>query len=277
MRHWLAAAVAAGQAFWRHGGPDLAAALAFYGLFSVFPLLLLAGAALAYVLPPERLQAAAADLAAAYAPWARDAVRDGVPGLLAARERLGLAGALGLAWSGSHVFAALTRALDRIWPPPERRAPWLQRALGLAGAGGAVVLVAASALVAVAAALAGERLTGLAWGTGWARGVHPGAVATAVALLAGFLGILALYRWLPAAPPPWPDAACGALLAVALIHAARGLFARYVAGLDAARLAYGTVAGATLALAWLWVASTAVLLGAEFAAALSARRRGCRS
>lgn len=270
MRDVAAAAVAAGRAFLRHDGPDLAAALAFYGLFSLFPLLLLAAAVLAYLLPADTALSAAVDLASAYAPWARDTVRAGVAGLFAARSRVGAAGLVGLAWSASHVFAALSRALDRVWPPVERRSFWVQRSLGLVLAAATVLVLAGSLVVAAAAAVV-RRHAGLP------DAAAAGTAATLATLVAGFAAILAVYRWVPAAPPRLADAWRGALLAALLIHAGRWAFARYVAGLTEARLAYGTVATATLALAWLYVTFTAILLGAEFAAALSARTRGCRS
>lgn len=250
----------------------MAAALAFYGLFSLFPLLLLTAAGAAFVVPADEARRTAERLAAAYAPWVREQILFSVDQVFASRRGLGLTGLLGLSWSASHVFAGLARALDRVWPAEGRQAFWRARLLGVLAAAASAAALAMSLVAATALALvAGRNLPGDGLGDrpGWTG------LAEAAALLLGFTAITALYRLLPAAPPDVGDARRGALVALVLMYAARFGLSWLVGGLARASLVYGALTAALATLAWLYATFAALLLGAEFAAA-NARRRGCR-
>ena len=132
---------------------DLAALIAYYAFFSLFPLLLVFVSVLGFVLEDDPgLQADLVDSAVARIP----AVGPQVAGQIEPLTGSGPALAIGLAtalWAGLGVTLALGRAFEHIWDVPrvERRGPVRARLHGLA-----VLAVLGSVLIAatVAAGLA---------------------------------------------------------------------------------------------------------------------------
>jgi YihY family inner membrane protein len=233
---------------------EQAALLAYYGFFSIFPLLLFAVTVLAMVLRsnPE-LQDAILSSALAQFPIIGDQIRENISGL--GRSGVGLViGLAGALWGGLGGLKALQNAMDHVWNIPIRKQPGtparLARALIMLAVFGGFALVT----------------TGLnSIGSG-ADNVHP------AVRVASFLGSLALnillylfiYKVLTVADVSWNDIAPGAAvagLAWTVVQAA----GTYLVGskLKNAGAVYGLFGVVIGLLSWLYLGSQITLLGAE--------------
>jgi len=259
-----AATLQAVRNFADHDGLTASAAIAYYALFSLFPLLLVALAAAAFVLPDLPAHRQVLYLVDTYAPGARPLIQENLARLVGIRSGVGVVGLVFFAWSASAVFAAIARALDRAVGAGRRPSPVRFRVVGLA-------MVAVTAVVLIAA-LAGatwlETLRRQGTAVPWPAAGPVGVVAQAAAGVLTFGTILAVYRLVPAGAPParhlWP----GALLASAGLHLARSLFARYVAAVHAGVVVYGSIAVVILTLLWFYVSAAILIFGREWAVAL---------
>ena len=63
--------------------------------------------------------------------------------------------------------------------------------------------------------------------------------------------------------PKWEFLTPGSFVAALLWVVSSGLFAVYTAKFDSYNKTWGTLSGVIVTLTWLWIASTALLLGAE--------------
>ncbi len=133
----------------RAGG--LAALIAYYAFFSLFPLMLVAVTVTSYILHGnEQLQNRIVDSMLVNLPIIGTQIRGGIHSINGSMFALtvGIAGAL---WAGMGVLASVESALDDIWDVPRReRASMIPRLIR-----GAIVLVALGAAVLVAALTAG--------------------------------------------------------------------------------------------------------------------------
>ena len=254
-RHTAAAfLVAVVRKFLDDRASNLAALIAYYAFFSLFPLLLALVSALGFVLQDNpSLQDDVLDSAFARIPVIGVQLRDDIEPLAGSEIALavGLAGAL---WAGLGVTVALGRAFAEIWDIPrlEQRGALQARLRGLL-----LLLVLGSVLVAVTV------LAGLAIG----GQIGPAAerVGALGLALAGNLAVcLAAFGLLTARP--WrirevlPGVALAAIGALALQSAGAWYVERTVAR---ASEIYGTFALVIGLLSWFWLFAHLVLLAAE--------------
>ena len=97
----------------------MAAGVSYYAIFSVFPLLLgfisLSSFALSAFVDAEKIQPGLTEFAASYLPGSEQLIMLNLDAAIELRGALGIFSIIGLLWSGSAVFGAITRAVNRAW------------------------------------------------------------------------------------------------------------------------------------------------------------------
>ncbi len=267
LRDWVTMARAAGAAWVDDQAPSMGAALAYYTLFSLAPLLLVAVSVAGLVFGPEaargeifgQLQGLVGAAGAAAVQGLLESVNKPADGLLT-----GALGVLLMLVGATTVFAELQDALDRIWRAPPRTGNGLWNLLrsrvlsfGLVLGLGFLLIVSMLFGVGVAALQAwwSPRLAG--WGV----------VLQVFNLVSGFvlttLMFALIYKLMPRVRIAWSDVAVGAAVTAALFTLGRALIGAY---LDAGAVSSGFgAAGALVAvLVWVYYAAQVFLLGAEF-------------
>lgn len=146
---------------WAGNAMEWAAALAFYAVLSVFPLVLAGAALAAFVIEPSVVATRLSSLLEGFVPRGVVDVQPIVAAAIASRRRVGLFAILVWLVSGRRILVALVTALDRVSDVDERHESLQRRAVV------ELVLVGIGALFAVAlAARSLFRLLGEAiWGT----------------------------------------------------------------------------------------------------------------
>jgi YihY family inner membrane protein len=267
-RHrWLAFPFAVVKKYGDDQAGRHAALLAYYGFFSLFPLLLVAVTVIGFILQGRSdLADRIVDSAAAQFPIIGTSIQKTVAGSRLRGSGLVLAvGAAFALWGGLGVADAAQAAMNGIWNVPRRRYPnfLLRRLRGLAwlvvlGGG----LLAASVAAGFAHA-AGSALSGVG-------GVAASAVVNTLLFLVGFRVLTVRnipVRWL------LPGAVLAAL-AWALLQWLGGWYVGRQ--LTRATNTYGTFALVIGLLSWLYLAATVTLYAAELNA-VRARRLWPRS
>lgn len=90
--------------------PHMAAGIAYYSIFSLFPLLLGILAIIGIVMNSQSQQQEFLDFVSQNLPGASGFVTRNVEGIVRLRGTLGIVSIVGLFWSASAVFGAITRA-----------------------------------------------------------------------------------------------------------------------------------------------------------------------
>ncbi len=244
----------------KHEAGLRAAALAYQGLFSLFPLLLflifIGSQVLTSINVRARLDAFL--LQVIPTPDGFDFLQRIIDQTITLRGSLGLIGILGLLWTSSALFTNLTSSLNVIWGSPWRSV-WRRRLLAVA----AVLILGTLFLLAIVLS-ALPALPFLDPNGGLLRALDLG-VGVAVEVLLFWL----VYRWLPTARVRSLSALAGAILAGLLWEAAQGGFRWYLtSGLANYGAVYGTLASVIALILWAYLTGTILFLGAEFAAAV---------
>lgn len=256
------------SAWFDHNASSLGAALAYYTLFSVAPIVIIAMAIAGYVFGADtahtqvlaQLQALIGDAGAA-------AVRELLSNAHYSDKR-GLAAAVGvvtLLVGATSVFGELQNALGRIWqtPPPEHEVGWWRFLRGRVLSVGMVLGVGFLLLVSLVASAA------LAAFGGWL-----GAVLPQLQILLPLLDIVLsfamsvllfamIYKYVPRESIPWGDVWIGAGVTALLFSVGKSLIGIYL-GKSSFNSAYGAAGSLVVLLLWIYYSAQIFLLGAEF-------------
>jgi membrane protein len=254
---------------------DLAAALTYYGVLAIFPMLIVIVSLLG-LLGRSVTQSLIQNIGKAAPSDARQIFTKAVENIQSNRSTAGVLFIVGLAlalWSASGYIAAFMRASNVVWDVEEGRPIWTTIPLRIA-----VTLITVVLLTITAAAVVFTG--GLADQLGNVLGVGHSAVTIwdiakwpVLVLVVAF--ILAILYW--AAPnvrqPGFRWVTPGGLIAVGLWVIASGAFAFYVANFSSYNKTYGAMASVIIFLVWLWITNTVILLGAELNAEIERGRQ----
>lgn len=255
--------------------PDLAAALTYFAVLSVFPALIALVSLLGLVGDAQGTITTLMDLMRRFVPAdAMDQLQPIVAGLVNNRGAgFGLAAGLFVAlWTASGYVTAFSRAMNRIYEVEEGRPFWKLRPIMYGLTALLLVLVAIGALLLVVSgpvAQAVGDVVGLGAGTVaiWEVAKWP------VLLFIVILVIALLYYFTPNIRQPtfrWISA--GAVVAIVVAIIASVLFGLYVANFSRYQGTYGALAGVIIFLLWVWLVNLALLVGAEVDAELERGR-----
>jgi len=256
----------------------MGAALAFYGAFSIAPLLVLITALAGFVFGVDTVRAAVIDQARSYI---------GTPGARALGELVSsayqrgsgpLAAVLGVAAlvaGATTLLVEVQTDLDIIWRAKPSQGGLLtllrSRATSIAAIAVMALLLLATLIVTAALTALSDRLLSV---LGNAVVLMLELANTAVSFGVTTVAFAMLYKWIPSVRIAWRDVWIGAAVTAALFllgHVGIGLYLKYAA----VGSAYGAAGTFVVMLLWLYYSAQIFLLGAEFTA-VYARMRGSR-
>ena len=245
--------------FARDDGSHMAAGVAYYGIFSIFPLALATIAAGEYFIAASPLQQDLITFLDRQLPGSGDSsfVRDNLEALREARSAFGAIAVIGMVWSGRAVFGAVRRVLNRAWKVTEPPHFLLDQVVQVGASAGAVVLF----LTAAVAGSVGRTIvsqTDLLPPVPW---------AFIFGALSFFLtmGLLILaYRMVPDARVRWRDAVLPGVLAAVALEITKTIFSYYLSNVTRLDLVYGSIATIVVIMLFLYVASLILVWCAEF-------------
>ena len=237
---------------------DMAASIAYFSFFSLFPLLVgLVAAASSFVQPAE-LESRLDRMLSGEFPGSADFVRATVAALIDHRGAAGVASVVALLWSASKMFGAISRGINLAFGTAKSDPFYVSRLRYF----GMTIAVSLLLLVAVATSTSVEVLARLDFPQ---LGRGGGIFTELGARLASFLFIAAvvslLYKIVPQRRPRWRELVPGALLAALLFNFGKMLFALYLEHVANLEAVYGSLTSVIVLLLWLYFSARVLLLG----------------
>jgi len=248
---------------------SMAAALAYYTVFSVAPLVVIVLVVASLVLPPEQAnEAVYAQLRQLLGPDGTTQVSAMVHEVQAnhAHNLSGrVVGTAVAVFGATGVMVQLQSALNRAWqvvPDPKAGGVWnfvFKRLLSFAMILGIAFLMLVSLLLTAVLTAVAER----------AQALLPIGIASlqvvnfAVSLVVITVLFAAIYKVMPDARIRWRDVAVGAVMSALLFTIGKMLIGLYL-GNSNIGTAYGAASSLAVLLVWVYYSSVIVLLGAEF-------------
>ncbi len=248
--------------------PSMGAAISYYTMFSLAPLLVIVIAVAGAMFGAEAVQGqVAAQLSDLIGEEGALAVQrlirsasEPSRGLIAGAISVGV-----LIVGATTVFAELQSALDRIWHVPERAKPqglWgilRARVLSFGLILGLAFLLMVSLVVSAALAAVGS----------WSVGLFPGwelllqSANVLVSLIILTLLFAMIFKFMPSAPIAWHDVWIGAAVTAVLFEIGKVLIGLYL-GKSGVNESFAAAGSLVVLLAWVYYAAQIFLLGAEF-------------
>jgi membrane protein len=251
-------------------GSEAAAGMAYYTLFSLFPLLLALVAAGSYLLDQQQVFLEVVNLVSNAFPISQNLIQENLKQVLELRGAVGLIGLVVTFWSASGAFTILTRNINRAWTQTEPRGFLANRLVALGMVGVLALLLALSILSSVILDMLSRYEVPLVslealYGTPlWTT------ISELVPWLVIFGLFLALYRWVPNAKVRRSAAFWGALTVALAWVVVTNVFSWIVgSGLVRYRIVYGSLGIVVALLFWIYISSWMILFDAHLCAAIS--------
>jgi membrane protein len=272
---WLAVARQAVEGYASAHGSQASASMAYYTLFSMFPLLLALTITMSLFVDVESAQAVLLSVLDELLPNSTvldQFIVDIVNSVAANRTEIGILSVLALFWSASSAFTTLTYNIDLAWSRERLPNPVKARLIGLLMIGVIYVfLLLALIAIPLLGALAARPtpiLTAVGVDISWLWSWAPRVIAVTVTLLA----LLAIYHWVPRRRVSWRAALGAAVpttLALQVLNAGFGWYlssrmARY-------ELIYGSLTSIIVLMLWVYFSVTIIFMGAHLCASISQR------
>jgi membrane protein len=246
----------------------LAAAIAYYVLFSFIPLMTLMLALFGLIMRDPQSQQGALDHILETMPLGKNVVFDSIRVVSGHRGTLSLIGLVMLVWGSGGMFGAVRTALNITWKVERHQGFIRQQVFDVGAMIGLGILMVAS--------LAGTILVhflqalSLHSGADLSRTLQIALTVSGVLLPAmiSFVAFLLIYREVPNVHHRTSDVWAGALLATVLFELSKQGFALYVSHFNSFQAVYGVLGGVMLFMLWTYIASIILLIGAEFASEL---------
>ena len=242
--------------------PSMAASVGFYSIISLFPLLLAILSIIGWIAGSQSRQDELVEFIIGYLPGSGSFVRNSLAEIHSLRLATTIIGTLGLIWSGSALFGAINKVVNRAWEighnPSFLRSKPKQLIMSLGVGGLFVASIALTSFIQWASTIkignqtAGEFLGG--------QGFE---IALRIpALFISFLIFAAIYKFLPDTRTRWRFIWIGAVSAAIIFEVAKGLFLWYLEHVAQFEQIYGNVASVVVLMVWAYVCALILIAGA---------------
>jgi membrane protein len=254
---WLGMLASAAREALKPASAITAAAIAYFALFSLFPIILLSFSIASFNLGVLIDQQLIVQKLEFIAPALGQMLGQNIGEIIRARGPVTLVALATLVWSGSTVFYTLTQTLNVIWDNQPRRPVWKRRGLAilfvLALVGPALFLASfASSLVANLRTWLPNQIIPIG-----------NDISFLVALLLNGAFFMVLYMMLPHGASTWREILPGAMGAGLLWELAKKAFLLFVSTyISVSNLVYGSVAAIIAFLVWAYLSGLIFLFGA---------------
>jgi membrane protein len=250
-------------------GPEAAASIAYYALFSLFPLLLILITVGSLLVQDPRIVQQIINWSIEAIPVSPEIIERNIDTVLEQRGTVGLVGLIGLLWSGTNVFTILSLNINRSFPGTTRRSILQHRLAGLIMVGVLTLFILLSFLLrAILSLLPVVTIPFL--GEINLRASPIWTVITGFApFFIMFFVFLALYRLIPRTDVRWSQVFWGALAAASGWEIVTSGFSWYLgSGLAQYELIYGSLGTVVALMFYIYLISWILLFGAHLSAAI---------
>ncbi len=273
-----------GKAFrdlWMDGGFTQAAAISYYLVVSIFPILLLLIGVAGFFLDPQDIQRRVVmGWLSLYFPYvAREVFRDNVQAIIEARHSMSILGFLVLLWSCTLLFDAINQAVNAAWGMRGNSRFFLDKFKSLLLIFIIVTAAIFSTFLTTRVALVSrfESLVGKypamdrAFYQGWEAITSLTGFLIPVILSVGAFGLA--YRLLPRVRISIRDVWPAAVLSAFLWEISKAGFVWYLAEHTEYRQIYGSISAVLVLMLWAYVSSLILAWGAELTSEIWKARR----
>ena len=252
--------------FVRNNSHYVAAGIAYWTIFSLFPLALAAISVLGFIYTTPEEQTPLVEGIVRLIPVSEDYLVELIEDVAGARGTLGILAIAGLLWPGTAMFSAVRKGINHAWHIGLPQPFLLERVIDLA----MLVGVALLAFITIVFTTNTLGLATLATVPSWLGGELAGSVIMEVVGLAFTIGVfLLLYRYVPNTRVAWRDTWLGALLGAMLFHGVRLGLASFITNFGSFNLVYGSLGALMAVLLWAYLSSIALMWGAQVACTYS--------
>ena len=254
----------------------MAAGIAYYAMFSIFPLLLATLAISGSILTFESLQADFMEFVTTNLPGSADLLEDNINQVVRFRGLLGTVGVLGLIWAAGTLFGAVSRSVNRAWNIHKDRPFHISKLLhiGMSALIGVLFILSATATSIIELFIHQPLSLGI---VGIDLILNPGLGTIGLRLIPWSLSLvifLVIYRVAPNTKTYWKYVWPGAVVAAVLFEIGKGIFVWYLENLATHSLIYGSLTSVMALMLWIYVSSLVMILGAEISSEYSRVRMG---
>ena len=242
----------------------MAAGVAYYAVLSLFPLTIGLISLLGLVLNSEHLEGEIFSFFQTYLPGSKELLSANVAATGSIRGFLGVVSFLGLFWSASLLFGAITRAVNRAWDIHQDRPFYIDKLRHVLMAFSVAPLFLLSFSTTWVVQLAGSHEIP---GMGRVEYLDHDAISLLTRPLPFLFSLtifFLIYKFTPNTRTYWRYIWPGALLAAVAFELFKSVFVFYLEHFADYEQVYGSLASIIVLLAWTYFSSIILIAGAEF-------------
>ena len=263
---------------WRELGDDfavdLAASISYYAILSLFPLAIGLVSLFSLVLEADAVEREVFRFFRTYLPGSDSILAANVEAVGNIRGLLGIVSALGLLYSSSLLFGAITRAVNRAWDIPYDRPFYIEKPRHFIMALSVAPLFIISMAATTTLQLIGNEELPVLGRLAFLDHNAINTLARPLPFIFSLLIFLLIYKFAPYTRTYWRYVWPGALLSALLFDVGKSAFVFYLENYAAYERIYGTLASVIVLLAWTYMSGMIVIIGAEVSSEYQRMRLG---
>ena len=242
----------------------MAAGVAYYAVLSLFPLTIGLISLLGLVLNSEHLEGEIFSFFQTYLPGSKELLAANVEATGSIRGFLGVVSFLGLFWSASLLFGAITRAVNRAWDIHQDRPFYIDKLRHVLMAFSVAPLFLMSFSTTWAVQLLGGQELPVVGPVEYLDHDAISLLTRPLPFLFTLTIFFMIYKFTPNTRTYWRYIWPGALLAAVMFELFKSVFVFYLEHLADYERVYGSLASVIVLLAWTYFSSLILIAGAEF-------------
>ncbi|MCD4802089.1 MAG: YihY/virulence factor BrkB family protein [Anaerolineales bacterium] len=259
---------ASAKSFQQEGGARGAAGMAYYTLFSLFPLLIVMVTIGSYFIDGSQTSSRVTQLVISVIPVGQDLVERNIERILILRNSIGILGLIGLLWSGSNAFSMMVHHITSAWPIDERRTFFQMRLFGLAMV---IIMILGLFFLTMSSTVLNvlTKYQEAAPGLELLFNNWIGEIGTKVFYwVLPFMFFYSLYRIIPMGRVPIKAAGFSSLVITIIWRLASNAFQWYLgSGFARYEVIFGSLSSIAILLLWIYISSAILFFGAHLCAA----------
>lgn len=252
----------------------MAAGVAYYAMLSLFPLTVGLISLLGLMLDSEALEGEIIGFFQTYIPGSKELLAANINATGNIRGFLGVISFLGLFWSASLLFGAITRAVNRAWDIHKDRPFYIDKLRHILMAFSVAPLFLMSFGTTATLQFIGTYDIPVIGRVEFLDHDAINLLTRPLPFLFSLTIFLMIYKFTPNTQTYWRYVWPGALLAAVLFEVSKSVFVFYLDNFADYERVYGSLASVIILLGWTYISSLILITGAEFSSEYERMRLG---